>query len=153
MISKRRLVTGFAVLGLVGIYVLPFIVYEDPYGEVPIPGSATLHLPAGEADLTLRSVGSLEGQPVPPLSIQISGPDGLLQPEVAESRRTKYFTAEDTWVRLWVDTAEHVWDSHGMPTGQRQVAAVCLDVAAARQLAADLSAWVDEPHVEPTNDL
>ena len=76
MISKRRLVTGFAVLGLVGMYVLPFIVYEDPYGEVPIPGSATLHLPAGEADLTLRSVGFLEGQPVPPLSIQISGPAG-----------------------------------------------------------------------------
>jgi hypothetical protein len=112
MISKRRLVTGFAVLGLVGMYVLPFIVYEDPYGEVPIPGSATLHLPAGEADLTLRSVGSLEGQPVPPLSIQISGPGGLLQPEVTENRRTKYFTAEDTWVRLWVVNVVQEGDYH-----------------------------------------
>ena len=112
MISKRRLVTGFAVLGLVGMYVLPFIVYEDPYGEVPIPGSATLHRPAGEADLTLRSVGFLEGQPVPPLSIQISGPAGLVQPEVTESRRTKYFTAEDTWVRLWVVNIVQEGDYH-----------------------------------------
>ena len=102
MISKRRVVTGFAVLGLVGMYVLPFIVHEDPYGDVPIPGSATLHLPAGDADLTLRSVGSLEGRPMPRLSIQISGPDELVQPEVIESRRTKYFTSEDMWLRLWV---------------------------------------------------
>jgi ABC-type dipeptide/oligopeptide/nickel transport system permease subunit len=112
MIGKRRLVTGFAVLVLVVMYVLPFIVYEDPYGEVPIPGSATLHLPPGEVDLTLRSVGSPEGQPVPPLSIQISGPDGLLQPEVTESRRTKYCTAEDMWVRLWVVDVVQEADYH-----------------------------------------
>ena len=30
--------------------VLPFVIFEGPYGEVPIPGSATVHLPAGELD-------------------------------------------------------------------------------------------------------
>jgi hypothetical protein len=84
------------------MYALPFLVHEDPYGEVPIPGSATLHLPAGAVDLTLRSVGSPEGQPVPPLSIRISGSDGLPQPATVDSRRTKYFTAEDLWLRVWV---------------------------------------------------
>jgi hypothetical protein len=112
-VSKGPLITGLAILVLVGMYVLPFVVHEDPYGEVPIPGSATVHLPAGEVDLTLRSrEWSLEGRPVPPLSIQISGPDGRLQAEVAENRRTKYFTSEDTWVRLWVVHVEREGDYH-----------------------------------------
>jgi hypothetical protein len=112
-IRRGWLIAGCAVLVLVGLYVLPFVVHKDPYGEVPIPGSATVHLPAGEVDLTLRSVGwSLEGQPAPPLSIQISGPDGPLQAEVTEIRRTKYFTSEDTWVRLWVVHVEREGDYH-----------------------------------------
>lgn len=112
-ISQGRLITGLGVLVLMGMYVLPFVVHEDPYGEVPIPGSATVHLPAGEVDLTLRSrEWSLEGQPAPPLSIQISGSDGPLHPEVAEIRRTKYFTSEDTWVRLWVVHVVQEGDYH-----------------------------------------
>jgi hypothetical protein len=34
--------------------------------------------------------------------MRISGPDVLPQPETTESRRTKYFTADDMWVRVWV---------------------------------------------------
>ena len=111
-ITGRTLAFAFAVLVLIGMYALPFLVSEDPYGEVPIPGSATLHLPAGEVDLTLRTAGSLDGQPVPPLSIQISGPDGRPQPETTESRRTKYFTAEDMWVRVWVVNVAQEGDYH-----------------------------------------
>lgn len=112
-VSKGPLIAGFAVLVLMGMYVLPFLVHEDPYGEVPISGSATVHLPADEVDLTLRSrEWSLEGQPAPPLSILISGPDGLLRPEATEIRRTKYFTSEDTWVRLWVVHVEQEGDYH-----------------------------------------
>jgi hypothetical protein len=111
-ITGRRLAIGFAVLALIGMYALPFVVHEDPYGEVPIPGSATLQLPAGEVDLTLRSVGSLDGQPVPPLSIRISGSGGLPQPATTESRRTKYFTAEDMWVRVWIVNVAEEGDYH-----------------------------------------
>jgi hypothetical protein len=111
-ITGRRLAIGFAVLALIGMYALPFLVPEDPYGEVPIPGSATLHLPAGEVDLTLRSAGCLDVQPVPPLSIRVSGPDGSLQPKTTESRRTKYFTADDMWVRVWVVNVAKEGDYH-----------------------------------------
>jgi len=37
---------------------------------------------------------------------------GQLGPEVTESRRTKYFTAEDTWVRLWVVNIVQEGDYH-----------------------------------------
>jgi hypothetical protein len=111
-ITARRLAIGFAVLALIGMYALPFLVPEDPYGEVPIPGSAPLHLPAREVDLTLRSAGSPDGQPVPPLSIRISGPDGMPQPETIEKRRTKYCAAEYMWVRVWVVNVAKEGDYH-----------------------------------------
>src|ERR1700724_739676 len=42
----------------------------DAYGEVPVPGSASLHLPAGEVTISLHTVviGSSNGGglPVPP---------------------------------------------------------------------------------------
>jgi hypothetical protein len=38
--------------------VLPFLIHDDVYGEVPIPGAAILHLPPGEVDAALRTVGA-----------------------------------------------------------------------------------------------
>ena len=59
---KRRITRGkltFAVVALVlaAWGVLPFLIFEGPYGEVSIPGSATVHLPAGEVEITLRTAG------------------------------------------------------------------------------------------------
>jgi hypothetical protein len=80
-ITKGRLAVGFVVLVLVALGVLPFLVFKGPYGEVPIPGSATVHLPAGEVDVTLRTTGPAGDVPVPPLSIHIPGQTGLRRPK------------------------------------------------------------------------
>ncbi|MEU0495813.1 SHOCT domain-containing protein [Mycobacterium sp. NPDC006124] len=51
----------------------------DAYGEVPIPGSSRLDLPAGEVTVTFHTVlvgGGGNGLPVPPLTYRITGPDG-----------------------------------------------------------------------------
>jgi hypothetical protein len=77
---RRRVTRGrlaaCAALVLAALGVLPFLVFEGPYGEVPIPGSAAVHLPAGEVDVTLRTAGPVGDESVPPLSIRITGPDG-----------------------------------------------------------------------------
>lgn len=51
------------------------------------------------------------------------------------------------WLRL--DVVTHVHDERGQPTGQDTHAAVVMDEAAARLLAADLLAWADTPKVQP----
>ena len=102
-ISKGRIVAGFVVIVLVALGVLPFLIFKGPYGEVPIPGSATVHLPAGEVDVTLRTTGPAGDVSVPPLSIRIFGPDGTEQPEAIESPRRKYADSQGNMlVRVWV---------------------------------------------------
>ena len=52
----------------------------DAYGEVPIPGSSSLQLPAGDVTVTFHTVligGSGSGLPVPPLKYRITGPGGV----------------------------------------------------------------------------
>jgi hypothetical protein len=82
--------------------VFPPLALEDTYGDVAVPGSANLHLPAGEVDVTLRSVAPADEPSVPPLSIRISGPDGVSRAEVVENRRTTPLIAGDELVRIWV---------------------------------------------------
>lgn len=102
-ISKGRFVAGFVAIVLAAWGVLPFLIFKGPYGEVPIPGSATVHLPPGEVDATLRTAGPAGDVSVPPLSIRISGPDGTTQPEVIESPRRKYSDSQgNTLARVWV---------------------------------------------------
>ena len=112
-ISKGRFVAGFVVIVLAALGVLPFLIFEDPYGEVPIPGSATVHLPAGEVDVTLRTAGPAGDVSVPPLSIRISGPGGTTQPEVIESPRWKHAdTKGNMLVRVWVVRIAQEADYH-----------------------------------------
>ena len=58
----------------------PFVFDEyDAYGEVPIPGSSSLELPAGDVTVSFHTIligGSGSGLPVPPLKYTITGPDG-----------------------------------------------------------------------------
>jgi len=105
---KRRITRGkltFAVVALVlaAWGVLPFLIFEGPYGEVSIPGSATVHLPAGEVEITLRTAGPAGDVSVPPLSLRIFGSDGTTPPDVIESPRWKPADSQGNMlVQVWV---------------------------------------------------
>jgi hypothetical protein len=60
------------------------------YGEVPIPGSERLHLPAGEVMVSFRAdVGQDEELPIPQnLELVITAPSGVPQPSVTEELGT-----------------------------------------------------------------
>jgi hypothetical protein len=100
-VKKGGLTAAFAGIALVVMGVLPPLAVEDTYGDVAVPSSATLHLPSGEVDVALRSVGPTDEPAVPPLSIRISGPDGIPLAEVIESPRTTSLIG-DKRVRVWV---------------------------------------------------
>ncbi len=78
----------------------------NAYGEVPVPGSGSLHLPAGEVTASLHTVviGSPNGGglPVPPLGVTITPPDGVPQPVVTESIGSTTTVNNDAHVRVWV---------------------------------------------------
>ncbi len=112
-ITRGKLTAAFVVIVLVAWGVLPFLLFKGPYGEVPIPGSATVHLPAGEVDVSLRTAGPAGDVSVPPLSIRFFGPDGTTQPEVIESPRSKYADSQDNMlVRVWVVRIAQEADYH-----------------------------------------
>jgi hypothetical protein len=96
-----------SVIGFITALVLNafFLDKYDAYGEVPIPGSGRLHLPAGEVTVSLRTVllGDLNGGlPVPPLGVTIVPPDGVAQPVVTESIGSTTSVNNDAHVRVWV---------------------------------------------------
>jgi hypothetical protein len=56
-----------------------FLDEYDAYGEVPIPGSSSVALPAGDVTVTFHTVligSSGSGLPVPPMKYRITGPGG-----------------------------------------------------------------------------
>jgi hypothetical protein len=83
-----------------------FLDKYNAYGEVPIPGSGSLHLPAGEVTISLHTVvisgPSGGGLPVPPLGVTIVPPDGVAQPVVTESIGSTTTVNNDAHVRVWV---------------------------------------------------
>ncbi|WP_407067553.1 SHOCT domain-containing protein [Mycobacterium triplex] len=97
-------------MSLVGIVVaivlnVFFLDEYNAYGEIPIPGSASLHLPQGEVTVSLHTVviGSPNGGlPVPPLGITINPPDGTAQPSMTESIGSTTIVNNDAHVRVWV---------------------------------------------------
>ena len=78
----------------------------DAYGEVPVPGSASLHLPAGEVTISLHTViiggPNGGGLPVPPLGVTIDPPSGVAQPAVTENFGSTTTVNNDAHVRVWV---------------------------------------------------
>jgi hypothetical protein len=76
------------------------------YGEVPIPGSGSLHLPAGEATVSFHTVtiGRISGGglPVPQLGLNIEPPSGVAEPTVTESYGGTTTVNNDTHRRVWV---------------------------------------------------
>jgi len=95
-------VVGFVVTLILNAFVLDDY---DAYGEVPIPGSRTLQLPAGEVTASFHTVviGSPKGGlPVPPLRLSIVAPDGVADPQVTENFGTTTTVNSDSRVRVWV---------------------------------------------------
>jgi hypothetical protein len=83
-----------------------FLDKYDAYGEVPIPGSGSVHLPAGDVTASLHTVviGGTNGGglPVPPLGVTITPPDGVAQPVVTESIGSTTTVNSAAHVRVWM---------------------------------------------------
>jgi len=97
-----------SIVGLVGsIMVNAFALDKyDAYGEVPIPGAATLHLPAGEVAITLHTyaVGAASGGglPIPELGVSIDPPPGVADPDVVENIGATTSVNNDIRRRVWI---------------------------------------------------
>jgi hypothetical protein len=97
-----------SVIGFIATLILNAFVFDeyDAYGEVPIPGSSSLHLPAGEVTITFHTVliGSTSGSglPVPPMSINIAPPAGVPDPVLTEDIGSTTTVNNDARVRVWV---------------------------------------------------
>ncbi len=94
-------------VGLVATLILNAFVLDDydAYGEVSIPGSTGLHLPAGEVTVSFHTMvtGSpSSGFPIPDLKFNITPPAGVAKPEVAESVGGTTTVNSDTHVQVWV---------------------------------------------------
>ena len=96
-------VPGFIVTLVLNAF---FLDDYDAYGEVPVPGSASLHLPAGEVTISLHTVviggPNGGGLPVPPLGVTIDPPSGVAQPAVTENYGSTTTVNNDAHVRVWV---------------------------------------------------
>jgi hypothetical protein len=96
-------VAGFIVALVLNAF---FLDKYNAYGEVPVPGSSRLHLPAGEVTISLHTVviggPNGGGLPVPPLGVTITPPEGVAQPVVTESRGSTTTVNNDAHVRVCV---------------------------------------------------
>lgn len=97
-----------AVGGFITTLVLNAFVLDkyNAYGEVPIPGSGNLYLPAGEVTVSLHTImmggSNGGGLPVPPLGVTIAPPEGVAQPAVTENIGSTTTVNNDARVRVWV---------------------------------------------------
>jgi hypothetical protein len=95
-----------SVIGFVTTLILNAFVFDeyDAYGEVPIPGSSSLQLPAGDVTVTFHTVlvGSTSGSglPVPPLKYRIESPVGLAEPVLTEDYGSTTTVNNDARVRI-----------------------------------------------------
>jgi hypothetical protein len=96
-------VVGFVVTLILNAFVLDKF---DAYGEVPIPGSGSVQLPAGEVTVNFHTevVGGTSGGglPVPRLTLDIDSPAGAPDPKVTESGSGTTSVNNDAHVRVWV---------------------------------------------------
>ena len=95
-----------SVLGFVATLVLNTFVLDeyDAYGELPIPGSTTLQLPAGEMSVSFHTVTTgrpTSGFPIPELSFGITPTDGRPEPIVTENVGGTTSVNSDVRVRIW----------------------------------------------------
>ncbi len=97
-----------SVIGFIATLVLDAFVLDkyDAYGEVPIPGTAKVHLPVGRATVSFHTViiGAANGGglPVPHLMLDIDPPAGVASPKVTESVGSSTSVNGDIHRRVWV---------------------------------------------------
>lgn len=96
-----------SVVGFIATLILNAFVLDkyDAYGEVPIPGSSSLHLPAGEVTVSFHTqvMGSPSGGfPVPQLNFSLVPPAGVPDPQVTENIGSTTTVNSDAHVRVWV---------------------------------------------------
>lgn len=93
---------GFILMMCLNAFVLDEF---DAYGEVPIPGSGQIELPAGEVEIsfhTLMAGRPSGGFPLPPLKLSIIPPDGAADPVLTENHSATTTVNSDTHLRVWV---------------------------------------------------
>lgn len=75
----------------------------NEYGELPIPGSGVIHLPAGEVTVNfhIRGYGG-RGLTLPPLRMNITPPEGGRDPQVTEDHGSTVSVNDDAHRRVWV---------------------------------------------------
>ncbi|WP_135455967.1 SHOCT domain-containing protein [Mycobacterium sp. DL99] len=104
IVSVVALAVG--VLGvIVSVMVNAFVIADDDaYGEVPIPGTASLELPAGDVDISYRAttltVGG-KGVHVPPIQLGITPPAGVAYPRITDSMSSSSKTNREVTVRVF----------------------------------------------------
>ncbi|OBF48589.1 hypothetical protein A5787_09745 [Mycobacterium sp. 852002-50816_SCH5313054-b] len=94
------------------------------YGELPIPGSQTLHLPAGQVAITFHAQtasGSDGPLSIPDLQLNIVPPAGVAEPKVTESPGGTTSIDNDSRRQVWV--AQIPQDGHYEITADGQVGA------------------------------
>jgi Short C-terminal domain len=107
-ISVSVLTIVVAVVGFVVTLILNAFVLDkfDAYGEVPIPGSGSVQLPAGDVTINFHTevMGGTGGGglPVPQLTMDIDSPAGAPDPKVTESSGSTTTVNNDAHVRVWV---------------------------------------------------
>jgi Short C-terminal domain len=83
-----------------------FLDKYNAYGEVPVPGTGSLYLPAGEVTVSLHTLvisgPNGGGLPLPPRGVTIVPPDGVPQPVVTESIGSTTTVNNDAHRRMWV---------------------------------------------------
>jgi hypothetical protein len=99
------------IIGFVVVMVLNAFVLDewDAYGEVPIPGSAEITLPAGETKISFHTsvAGSpSSGFPIPSLTVSIDPPAGASDPVLTEKRSGTTTVNSDLHVRIWTAQVE-----------------------------------------------
>jgi hypothetical protein len=113
---RRRLAIVSAVslivllIGLVVSVVLNSTVFDefDAYGEVPVPGTRTLHLPAGDVTVSFHGMypqGADTDKPLPSrqdLELTITAPSGVAEPNVTEDSTQAVTTGHDAHRSEWV---------------------------------------------------
>src|SRR6516162_618895 len=111
-LAKISLAAAIAVMILsVGGFIVALVINAfflnkyNTYGEVSVPGSGDLHLPAGEVTISLHTtvIGSPNGGlPVPPLGVTVAPPEGVAQPALTESVGSTTTVNNDAHVQVWV---------------------------------------------------
>jgi hypothetical protein len=94
-----------SILGFAATMVLNALVFDDfdAYGEVPIPGTDSVHLPEGEVTISFHTmvIGEGGGLPVPRMKISIAPPDGVPDPILVEDVGGATTVNNDARVQVW----------------------------------------------------